>query len=98
MGCPRGVRIFDQLTGEVFGPVLHVLRFRQGGIATLIDAINAAGYGLTHGIETRIDETIETVCARIRAGNIYVNRSVIGAVVGVQPEVARLAKTDFRVW
>ena len=85
MGCPMGVRIFDQLTGEVFGPVLHVLRLRQGGIATLIDAINAAGYGLTHGIQTRIDETIETVCARIRAGNIYVNRSVIGAVVGVQP-------------
>ncbi|MGI8896684.1 MAG: bifunctional proline dehydrogenase/L-glutamate gamma-semialdehyde dehydrogenase PutA, partial [Casimicrobiaceae bacterium] len=75
----------DQLTGEVFGPVLHVLRFRQGDIASLVDAINATGYGLTHGIETRIDETIETVCARIRAGNIYVNRNLIGAVVGVQP-------------
>ena len=74
-----------QLTGEVFGPVLHVLRFRQGEIANLVDAINATGYGLTHGIQTRIDETIETVCSRIRAGNVYVNRSVIGAVVGVQP-------------
>jgi RHH-type transcriptional regulator, proline utilization regulon repressor / proline dehydrogenase / delta 1-pyrroline-5-carboxylate dehydrogenase len=73
------------LTQEVFGPVLHVVRFRQGELAPLIDAINATGYGLTHGVQTRIDETVETVCARIRAGNIYVNRNIVGAVVGVQP-------------
>jgi len=73
------------LTAEVFGPVLHVVRFRQGELAPLIDAINATGYGLTHGVQTRIDETVEAVCARIRAGNIYVNRNIIGAVVGVQP-------------
>jgi len=73
------------LTGEVFGPVLHVVRFRQGQLAQLLDAINATGYGLTHGVQTRIDETVEAVCARIRAGNIYVNRNIVGAVVGVQP-------------
>jgi RHH-type proline utilization regulon transcriptional repressor/proline dehydrogenase/delta 1-pyrroline-5-carboxylate dehydrogenase len=75
----------EQLTGEVFGPVLHVLRYREGGLASLIASINATGYGLTHGIQTRIDETIGSICARIRAGNVYVNRNMIGAVVGVQP-------------
>jgi RHH-type proline utilization regulon transcriptional repressor/proline dehydrogenase/delta 1-pyrroline-5-carboxylate dehydrogenase len=74
-----------QLQGEVFGPVLHVLRYREGELAAVIASINATGYGLTHGIQTRIDESIEAVCARIRAGNIYVNRNMIGAVVGVQP-------------
>jgi RHH-type proline utilization regulon transcriptional repressor/proline dehydrogenase/delta 1-pyrroline-5-carboxylate dehydrogenase len=75
----------EALAGEVFGPVLHVLRYREGELASLIASINATGYGLTHGIQTRIDETVEAVCARIRAGNIYVNRNMIGAVVGVQP-------------
>ncbi len=74
-----------QLTGEVFGPVLHVLRFRRSDLGRLIDAINAAGYGLTFGVHSRIDETIDFVTARIRAGNLYVNRNMIGAVVGVQP-------------
>ncbi len=73
------------LTSEVFGPILHVLRYRQGELGALLDAINATGYGLTHGVQTRIDETVEEVCARIRAGNIYVNRNIVGAVVGVQP-------------
>jgi RHH-type proline utilization regulon transcriptional repressor/proline dehydrogenase/delta 1-pyrroline-5-carboxylate dehydrogenase len=73
------------LTSEVFGPVLHVVRYGQGQLAQLLDAINATGYGLTHGVQTRIDETVEAVCARIRAGNIYVNRNIVGAVVGVQP-------------
>jgi RHH-type proline utilization regulon transcriptional repressor/proline dehydrogenase/delta 1-pyrroline-5-carboxylate dehydrogenase len=74
-----------ELQREVFGPVLHVLRYRREGLADLIDAINAAGYGLTCGIHSRIDETIDFVTARIRAGNVYVNRNMIGAVVGVQP-------------
>ena len=57
-----------------------------GELPPLVDAINATGYGLTHGIHTRIDETVELVIlARIRAGNVYVNRNIIGAVVGVQP-------------
>ena len=70
---------------EVFGPVLHVLRYKREGLDRLIDAINAAGYGLTFGLHTRIDETIARVTERIEAGNIYVNRNIIGATVGVQP-------------
>ncbi len=73
------------LTSEVFGPVLHVVRYGQGQLTKLLDAINATGYGLTHGVQTRIDETVEAICARVRAGNIYVNRNIVGAVVGVQP-------------
>jgi RHH-type proline utilization regulon transcriptional repressor/proline dehydrogenase/delta 1-pyrroline-5-carboxylate dehydrogenase len=75
----------EQLPGEVFGPVLHVLRYRESELASLLASINATGYGLTHGIQTRIDETIDAICSRIRAGNVYVNRNMIGAVVGVQP-------------
>jgi RHH-type proline utilization regulon transcriptional repressor/proline dehydrogenase/delta 1-pyrroline-5-carboxylate dehydrogenase len=70
---------------EVFGPVLHVLRYRRSGLDALIDAINQTGYGLTFGLHTRIDETIAQVTRRIAAGNIYINRNIIGAVVGVQP-------------
>jgi RHH-type transcriptional regulator, proline utilization regulon repressor / proline dehydrogenase / delta 1-pyrroline-5-carboxylate dehydrogenase len=70
---------------EVFGPVLHVLRYRREALDALIDAVNAAGYGLTFGLHTRIDETIARVGERIEAGNIYVNRNIIGATVGVQP-------------
>jgi RHH-type proline utilization regulon transcriptional repressor/proline dehydrogenase/delta 1-pyrroline-5-carboxylate dehydrogenase len=73
------------LPREVFGPVLHVLRYRRERLAELIDAINATGYALTCGIHSRIDETIEFIVSRIRAGNVYVNRNMIGAVVGVQP-------------
>ncbi|MET0137158.1 MAG: bifunctional proline dehydrogenase/L-glutamate gamma-semialdehyde dehydrogenase PutA, partial [Sphingobium sp.] len=75
----------SDLDGEIFGPVLHVLRFRRDGLDALIDAINATGYGLTFGLHTRLDATIAHVTARVRAGNIYVNRNIIGAVVGVQP-------------
>ncbi len=70
---------------EVFGPVLHVLRYRRQDLDTLVDSINAAGYGLTFGLHTRIDETIARVAERIEAGNLYVNRNIIGATVGVQP-------------
>ncbi|ODP39321.1 trifunctional transcriptional regulator/proline dehydrogenase/L-glutamate gamma-semialdehyde dehydrogenase [Sphingomonas turrisvirgatae] len=73
------------LTREVFGPVLHVVRYRRRDLDKLIDAINATGYGLTFGLHTRLDETIAHVSARIEAGNLYINRNVIGAVVGVQP-------------
>jgi RHH-type proline utilization regulon transcriptional repressor/proline dehydrogenase/delta 1-pyrroline-5-carboxylate dehydrogenase len=70
---------------EVFGPVLHVMRYKRESLDKLIDDINAAGYGLTFGLHTRIDETITRVVERIEAGNIYINRNVIGATVGVQP-------------
>ena len=75
----------DALQREVFGPVLHVLRYRREGLHALIDQINATGYGLTAGVHTRIDETIAQVAARVQAGNLYVNRNMVGAVVGVQP-------------
>lgn len=70
---------------EVFGPVLHVLRYHRENIDALIDDINATGYGLTFGIHSRIEETVSRVVERAVAGNIYVNRNIIGAVVGVQP-------------
>ncbi|MEP6703033.1 MAG: L-glutamate gamma-semialdehyde dehydrogenase, partial [Betaproteobacteria bacterium] len=75
----------ERLEREVFGPVLHVIRYERDALPQLIDAINATGYGLTHGIQSRIDETVDEIVGRVRAGNIYVNRNVIGAVVGVQP-------------
>jgi len=74
-----------ELQREVFGPVLHVLRYRRDQLPQLVEAINASGYGLTLGIHSRIDETIDYVCSRARVGNIYVNRNIVGAVVGVQP-------------
>ena len=74
-----------ELQHEVFGPVLHFIRFKRYELDELIDQINATGYGLTMGLHTRIDETIARVPARARAGNIYVNRNMVGAVVGVQP-------------
>ena len=73
------------LSEEVFGPVLHVLRFSRRNLGNLIDAINAGGFGLTFGIQSRIEETIGFASSRIKAGNIYVNRNMVGAVVGVQP-------------
>jgi RHH-type proline utilization regulon transcriptional repressor/proline dehydrogenase/delta 1-pyrroline-5-carboxylate dehydrogenase len=73
------------LSREVFGPVLHVVRYRRAELDALIDDINATGYALTFAIHSRIDETIAHVTSRIAAGNIYVNRNQIGAVVGVQP-------------
>jgi RHH-type transcriptional regulator, proline utilization regulon repressor / proline dehydrogenase / delta 1-pyrroline-5-carboxylate dehydrogenase len=73
------------LKREVFGPVLHVATWEEGGLDALIDAINASGYGLTLGVHSRIDAVAAHVAARARVGNIYVNRNQIGAVVGVQP-------------
>ncbi len=75
----------DQIGGEVFGPVLHVLRYAQAEQDRVLDGINATGFGLTFGLHTRIDETAERLAARSDAGNIYVNRNMIGAVVGSQP-------------
>ncbi|WP_426146949.1 trifunctional transcriptional regulator/proline dehydrogenase/L-glutamate gamma-semialdehyde dehydrogenase [Polaromonas sp. DSR2-3-2] len=74
-----------RLQREVFGPVLHVLRYRREQLGAVLDAINATGYGLTFGVHSRIDETIALVTQKVQAGNLYVNRNVIGAVVGVQP-------------
>jgi RHH-type proline utilization regulon transcriptional repressor/proline dehydrogenase/delta 1-pyrroline-5-carboxylate dehydrogenase len=85
--APLAVQIdtINVLEREVFGPMLHVLPYRSRDLETLVDAINATGYGLTFGIHSRIDSTIRRVASRIAAGNIYVNRNLIGAVVGTQP-------------
>lgn len=93
-GCRHGTFVaptlielkdLSALKREVFGPVLHVVRFPRAGMDALIDDINGTGYGLTFGVHTRIDETIAQVTQRVHAGNVYVNRNIIGAVVGVQP-------------
>ncbi|MFN0316343.1 MAG: L-glutamate gamma-semialdehyde dehydrogenase, partial [Burkholderiales bacterium] len=76
-------RVVD-LKEEIFGPVLHIVRWR-GAIDELIGELNELGYGLTLGIQTRIDSRAQHIAQRIRAGNVYVNRNMIGAVVGVQP-------------
>jgi RHH-type transcriptional regulator, proline utilization regulon repressor / proline dehydrogenase / delta 1-pyrroline-5-carboxylate dehydrogenase len=75
----------DQLKAEVFGPILHVVRYRAADLDQVIDAIARSGYGLTLGIHSRIDDTVATIIDRLAVGNIYVNRNMIGAVVGVQP-------------
>jgi RHH-type transcriptional regulator, proline utilization regulon repressor / proline dehydrogenase / delta 1-pyrroline-5-carboxylate dehydrogenase len=74
-----------ELEREVFGPVLHVVRYRRADLARMIEEINATGYGLTLGVHSRIDETIARVVAAAHVGNVYVNRNMVGAVVGVQP-------------
>jgi RHH-type proline utilization regulon transcriptional repressor/proline dehydrogenase/delta 1-pyrroline-5-carboxylate dehydrogenase len=74
-----------QLTEEVFGPVLHVVRYRASELDRVQQSIERSGYGLTLGIHSRIDDTIDAVIDRLSVGNIYVNRNMIGAVVGVQP-------------
>jgi len=75
----------DELEREVFGPVLHVVRYRRRDLARMIEQVNATGYGLTLGVQSRIDETIAQVVAGAHVGNVYVNRNMVGAVVGVQP-------------
>jgi len=75
----------NALDSEKFGPALHVVRWKADQLDAVVDAINATGYGLTLGIHSRIDATIERIVSRAKVGNIYVNRNQIGAVVGVQP-------------
>jgi RHH-type proline utilization regulon transcriptional repressor/proline dehydrogenase/delta 1-pyrroline-5-carboxylate dehydrogenase len=75
----------SELGREVFGPVLHLVRYRRAELPALLAQINATGYALTLGVHSRIDETIGQVVAATHAGNVYVNRNMVGAVVGVQP-------------
>jgi len=79
------IESMTQLTKEVFGPILHVVRFAGDRLEQVCEVINASGYGLTLGLHSRIDETAEYVRSRVRVGNMYVNRNQIGAVVGAQP-------------
>ena len=83
--CAFEIPRLDILTSEVFGPILHIVQFDGDKLMDMVDAINASGYGLTLGIHSRIEETIQAIRARARVGNVYVNRNQIGAVVGVQP-------------
>nr|WP_225737321.1 bifunctional proline dehydrogenase/L-glutamate gamma-semialdehyde dehydrogenase PutA [Dyella acidiphila] len=85
--APRAYEIpsLNILKREVFGPVLHVIRWKGSELAQVIDAINGTGYGLTLGVHSRIDDTVEYIRSHARVGNCYVNRNQIGAVVGVQP-------------
>jgi RHH-type proline utilization regulon transcriptional repressor/proline dehydrogenase/delta 1-pyrroline-5-carboxylate dehydrogenase len=93
-GCANGTMVpptmfeigsIRELPREVFGPVLHVVRYPVSELPRVIGDINSTGYGLTHGVHSRIDETVDEVVREVKAGNIYVNRNIIGAVVGVQP-------------
>jgi RHH-type proline utilization regulon transcriptional repressor/proline dehydrogenase/delta 1-pyrroline-5-carboxylate dehydrogenase len=85
--APRAFEIdrIAQLEREVFGPILHIVRYQASHLAQVCDAINQTGYGLTLGVHTRIQETANFIRGRVRVGNLYVNRNQIGAVVGVQP-------------
>lgn len=85
--APRAYEIdnIGMLEKEVFGPVLHVVRYRSQDLDAVIDAVNETGYGLTLGVHSRIEDTVEHITSRVRVGNCYVNRNITGAVVGVQP-------------
>jgi RHH-type transcriptional regulator, proline utilization regulon repressor / proline dehydrogenase / delta 1-pyrroline-5-carboxylate dehydrogenase len=85
--APRAFEIDNarRLSGEVFGPILHIVRWRADRLDQVIDEIAATGFALTLGIHSRIDETVRHILARLGIGNSYVNRNMIGAVVGVQP-------------
>jgi RHH-type proline utilization regulon transcriptional repressor/proline dehydrogenase/delta 1-pyrroline-5-carboxylate dehydrogenase len=85
--APLAVEIpsLDVLKGEVFGPVLHIVRWKADELDEVIAQINRTGFGLTLGIHSRIDRQVDYIQRRVRVGNVYVNRNMIGAVVGVQP-------------
>jgi RHH-type proline utilization regulon transcriptional repressor/proline dehydrogenase/delta 1-pyrroline-5-carboxylate dehydrogenase len=84
---PTVIRVpgIEAIGREVFGPVLHVATWKAGSLDAVIDAVNATGYGLTFGFHSRIDDRVQRVVERVHAGNLYVNRNQIGAVVGSQP-------------
>jgi RHH-type proline utilization regulon transcriptional repressor/proline dehydrogenase/delta 1-pyrroline-5-carboxylate dehydrogenase len=85
--APLAVEVasLQSLEREVFGPIVHVVRYKASQLDDVIDAVNAMGYGLTLGVHTRIDSVAQRIASRARVGNVYVNRNMIGAVVGVQP-------------
>jgi RHH-type proline utilization regulon transcriptional repressor/proline dehydrogenase/delta 1-pyrroline-5-carboxylate dehydrogenase len=79
------LRRLDQLRTEEFGPILHVARYRSGALPQVLAAIRGSGYGLTLGIHSRVESLAEHLFRSLPVGNTYVNRNMIGAVVGVQP-------------
>jgi RHH-type proline utilization regulon transcriptional repressor/proline dehydrogenase/delta 1-pyrroline-5-carboxylate dehydrogenase len=83
--CAYEIKDLSLLPREVFGPILHVIRFPAGGLEGVLDQIRRTGYGLTLGVHSRIESTVQYIVEQMPVGNIYVNRNIIGAVVGVQP-------------
>ncbi len=83
--CAFEINHINELKEEVFGPILHIIRYRANDLNVVISDINNTGYGLTLGIHSRIESTVEKIIAQTHIGNIYVNRNMVGAVVGVQP-------------
>jgi RHH-type proline utilization regulon transcriptional repressor/proline dehydrogenase/delta 1-pyrroline-5-carboxylate dehydrogenase len=83
--CAFEIDSINSLEKEVFGPILHIVRYRARDLDQAIEAINATGYGLTLGVHSRIERTQRYIASRVLAGNCYINRNMIGAVVGVQP-------------
>ncbi|MEQ8517141.1 MAG: aldehyde dehydrogenase family protein, partial [Chromatocurvus sp.] len=85
--APRvyGIERLDQLESEVFGPILHVIRYRASELPEVLAAINRSGYGLTLGVHSRIDGFARDVFSATRVGNTYINRNMVGAIVGVNP-------------
>lgn len=83
--CAFELKQLSILKGEVFGPILHVIRYKANDLDKILDDIIQTGYGLTMGIHSRIDATVKHIQNRMPIGNLYVNRNMIGAVVGVQP-------------
>ncbi len=85
--APTAIRVsgIAEMTKEIFGPVLHVATFKSSELDAVVDAINDTGYGLTFGLHTRIDDRVQTIVEKVKAGNLYVNRDQIGAIVGSQP-------------
>lgn len=83
--CAFEIDDIEMLEREIFGPILHIVRFKQKELDTLIDKINGTGYGLTFGVHSRVESFQKHIATKIGAGNIYVNRSMIGAIVGAQP-------------
>ncbi len=83
--CAYAIDSIDQLQREVFGPVLHVIRYKARDLEKVLEAVNNTGYGLTLGVHSRIDKTQQYIASKARVGNCYINRTMTGAVVGVQP-------------
>jgi RHH-type proline utilization regulon transcriptional repressor/proline dehydrogenase/delta 1-pyrroline-5-carboxylate dehydrogenase len=85
--APLAVEVasLESLEREVFGPIVHVVRYKASELDNVVDTVNSMGYGLTLGVHTRIDSVAQRIASRARVGNVYVNRNMIGAVVGVQP-------------
>ncbi|MDD3020147.1 MAG: L-glutamate gamma-semialdehyde dehydrogenase [Alphaproteobacteria bacterium] len=83
--CAYEIDRLNRLKGEVFGPILHIIRFDAAKLDQVVDEINATGFGLTFGLQSRLEGRFAELSSKIHAGNIYINRSMIGAVVGVQP-------------